>query len=69
MLWLRERADLVEIEDEFFDLGVTADPDDDYLIAFSISAAAGVLVSGDQHLLDVTTAASVITPSEFLGQM
>jgi predicted nucleic acid-binding protein len=69
LLWLGDHAELVEIEEEFFELGASADPDDDYLIALSISAAAQVLVLGDPHLLEATTATSIVTPSEFLGQI
>jgi len=69
LLWLGDHAELVEIEEEFFELGASADPDDDYLIALSISPAAQVLVSGDPHLLEATTATSIVTPSEFLGQI
>jgi putative PIN family toxin of toxin-antitoxin system len=69
LLWLRDHAELVEIEEEDFLLEATADPDDDYLLALTISAGAQVLVSGDPHVLEASSGSSIFTPSEFLGQL
>ncbi|HEY2473437.1 MAG TPA: putative toxin-antitoxin system toxin component, PIN family, partial [Candidatus Cybelea sp.] len=33
--------------------GLTADPHDDYLVALARSTRAGILVSGDRHLLEL----------------
>jgi putative PIN family toxin of toxin-antitoxin system len=47
--------------------GLTADPDDDYLIALARAAQADYLISGDRHLLDVDDPEPpVLTPRQFL---
>jgi putative PIN family toxin of toxin-antitoxin system len=74
LLWVRDRAVVMEIAGEDVVAGVTPDPDDDYLIAVAIGSAAEVLVSGDSHLLDLETdvtsgvSTTIITPREFLEQ-
>lgn len=50
---------------------MTADPDDDYLIALALAAEVSAIVSGDPHL---TAPASelpvkVLTPAEFLASL
>jgi uncharacterized protein len=50
---------------------VTADPDDDYLVALALAAEVSAIVSGDPHL---TAPASelpvkVLTPAEFLASL
>ncbi len=48
--------------------GLTADPDDDYLVALARAAGADYLVSGDRHLLELTDPEPpVLTPREFLA--
>lgn len=57
--------------------GVTGDPDDDYLTGVAVSGRAGIIVSGDRHLLDLGTIrdglgnvlAHVLTPREFLQEL
>ena len=44
----------------------SADPDDDYLIALARSQNA-VLISGDNHLLDLAGQAPVLSPADFLA--
>ena len=46
----------------------TPDPDDDYLVALAQAADIDVIVSGDDHLSDVTGCV-VKTPREFLTQI
>jgi putative PIN family toxin of toxin-antitoxin system len=45
--------DAVIVDDPPGQAGLTADPDDDYLIALGRAAGADYLVSGDRHLLDL----------------
>jgi putative PIN family toxin of toxin-antitoxin system len=45
---------------------LSADPDDEYLLALAGAAAVDVLVSGDSHLLDLRGVVPVMTPAEFL---
>ncbi len=57
--------------------GVTGDPDDDYLTGVAFLGNAGVIVSGDRHLLDLgmirdgegNPLARVMTPREFLNEL
>lgn len=65
---LRRRATLV---DEPQDVPpVSRDPDDDYLVALSQSAAADALVSGDRDLTELALAGVVVlTPRAFLDQL
>lgn len=58
--------------------GVTPDPDDDYLAGVALEGRADVLVSGDQHLLDLPdkrifdgmgNVVRVLTPREFLEEL
>lgn len=66
VVWLRERATLVEeqrIE------RVTGDPDDDYLIALARESGADFLVSGDKrHVLGLRLQAppKIASPREFV---
>ncbi len=72
VLWLRERGRLAEegkIE------RITADPDDDYLVALASSSVAGIIVSGDRHLLDLgeirgsESSVLILAPHEFLKEL
>ena len=50
--------------------GVTADPDDDYLVALARSAGADCLVWGDPHLKNADLPdVEVLTPAEFLARL
>lgn len=63
---LTEDAEVVD--DPPVQPGLTADPDDDYLIALARAAQADYLVSGDRHLLDVDDPEPpVLTPRQFLN--
>ena len=49
---------------------VTADPDDDYLVALAAAAGADALGSGDVHLAELVDApVSVLTPGQFLERL
>ncbi len=49
---------------------VTADPDDEFLVALAASADVVALVSGDPHLTDVVQLdPPVLTPADFLGSL
>lgn len=49
---------------------VTADPDDDYLVALAVAAGADALVSGDVHLTELVDApVSVLTPRQLLERL
>lgn len=59
--------DAVLVDDPPAQQGLTADPDDDYLITLARAAGADYLVSGDRHLLDVADRdPPVLTPRQFL---
>ena len=57
----------------------TNDPDDDYLAGVAVRGNAGVIVSGDRHLLELpgrritdgvgNTLARILTPREFLEEL
>lgn len=57
--------------------GVTGDPDDDYLTGVALLGSAGVIVSGDRHLLSLGTIrdgegnllARVLSPRDFLEEL
>jgi putative PIN family toxin of toxin-antitoxin system len=50
--------------------GLTADPDDDYLVALARDANADFLVSGDRHLTGLVDAVpSVLTPRQFRDRL
>lgn len=59
--------------------GVTGDPNDDYLASVAYCGEAGVIVSGDRHLLDLPDraikygmsdlVARILTPREFLAEL
>jgi putative PIN family toxin of toxin-antitoxin system len=57
--------------------GVTGDPDDDYLTGVALLGGAGVIVSGDRHLLSLGTIqdgegnllARVLSPRDFLEEL
>lgn len=56
------------IDDPPAEAGLTADPDDDYLITLARAAKADYLISGDRHLLDVPDPEPpVLSPRQFLG--
>ncbi len=48
---------------------LSADPDDDYLVALARDARAGALVSGDAHLLALRPSVPALTPEEFLATL
>lgn len=50
------------------DTKYTEDPDDDYLVALALSSGAGVIVSGDRHLLELEGEGlpGAVRPAEFL---
>lgn len=51
---------------------ICADPDDDKFIACAVASEAALVVSGDQHVLDVTgyLGVRVVTPRQFVdGQL
>lgn len=51
-------------------VGLTPDPGDDYLVALARVSGAGVLVSGDRHLLGLVEARPpVVTPRAFLDRL
>lgn len=59
--------DAVLVDDPPAQQGLTADPDDNYLITLARAAGADYLVSGDRHLLDVADRdPPVLTPRQFL---
>jgi uncharacterized protein len=62
--WLRREATTVEDPEEPPG-SRSEDPGDDYLLALAESERA-VLVSGDRHLLALTSELPVLTPREFL---
>lgn len=57
--------------------GVTGDPDDDYLTGVALLGGAGVIVSGDRHLLSLGTIRDgegnllvrVLSPRDFLEEL
>jgi uncharacterized protein len=50
--------------------GVTADPDDDYLVALARKVGADCLVSGDPDILNSQLAdLEVLAPAEFLARL
>lgn len=51
-------------------LGLTEDPDDDYLVSLARAAHADYLISGDRHLLQLTDPdPPVITPRQLLDRL
>lgn len=50
---------------------ITADSDDDHVIAAAVAVQANLVVSGDRHLLDLRTHAgiAIVTPAEALTQI
>lgn len=51
-----------------FKIGLTRDPDDDYLVALAQNSNVDYLVSGDKDLTTLTVASlSVVTPAAFLA--
>lgn len=55
------------IDDPPAEVGITADPDDDYLVALARAAQADYLVSGDGHLTQMPDPnPPVLTPRAFL---
>ncbi len=52
------------------DKAVSADPDDDYLIALALAEGVSALVSGDHHLTDlIDLVPPVMTPAAFLASL
>jgi len=65
---LRTEGDLVE--DPEVQPGVTADPDDDYLVAPARESGADGLVTGDPDILEPNLDdLDVLTPAEFLARL
>lgn len=55
------------VDDPEAEVGITADPDDDYLVALARVAHADYLVSGDRHLTQMPDPdPPVLTPRAFL---
>jgi uncharacterized protein len=55
------------VNDPPAEVGITADPDDDYLVALARAAHADYLVSGDRHLTQLPDPdPPVLTPRAFL---
>jgi putative PIN family toxin of toxin-antitoxin system len=49
---------------------VTADPDDDYLVALAVDAGADLIVSGDAHLTGLASpVVPVVSPREFVARL
>ena len=59
-------AGAVQVQDPVEPPPVTPDPNDDYLVALARVAGAGVIVSGDRHLVELDIRPPVLTPREFL---
>ncbi len=60
----------IEVGDPVMAAGVTADPDDDYLIALARAHDAQAVVSGDRHLLDATdVGVGVWSPRAAVGHL
>ena len=64
--WLASTAEMTEDPDDPPEVR-SRDPGDDYLIALAESERA-VLVSGDDHLLELADRIPVLTPAEFLAR-
>lgn len=65
---LRDRAEIVD--DVPSDSLQTADADDDYLVALAQAHEVDAIVSGDGHLLDVTSSdLPVLTPRELADRL
>lgn len=56
-------------DDPQVDARLTPDPDDDYLVALAIEAAADGIVSGDSDLQQTTGGVRVYRPREFLEEL
>lgn len=79
VLWVHDMADVTEELPVEVVQGVTPDPDDDYLAGVAYRGEAGVIVSGDRHLLDLPDRAikdgvggllaRILTPREFLDEL
>ncbi len=79
VLWVHDMADITEELPVEVVQGVTPDPDDDYLAGIAYRGEAGVIVSGDRHLLDLPDRAikdgvggllaRILTPREFLDEL
>ncbi len=60
----------IEVGDPVMAAGVTADPDDDYLIGLARAHDAQAVVSGDRHLLDATdVGVGVWSPRAAVGHL
>ena len=74
---LRFAAALVSDPEPDVFIGATPDPDDDYLVALATASGAGLIVSGDRHLLDLgairdgegRVIARVLTPRELVEEL
>jgi uncharacterized protein len=64
----RLRAEALHAPDPPDPPHVTADPDDDYLIALAESQSA-MLVSGDRHLLELAERLPIRSPKVFLAEL
>ena len=63
-------AEAVGVRDPAEVLPLTADPDDDYIVALAVAARADAIVSGDVHLLELTDApVPVLAPRAFVERV
>ena len=61
------RSDATIVEDPPPEPGITADPNDDFVVALARAAGVDYLVSGDHHLLELADQRPrVLTPRAFL---
>lgn len=52
--WLHHEAEALDERAEGFTVGITPDPDDDYLVGLAALPSVSRLVSGDPHLLGLS---------------
>ncbi len=66
----RFRSEAVVVSDPTVVAGVTADPDDDYLVALARGNRTAIVVSGDRDLHDADLPdLEVLTPRQFLDRL
>lgn len=66
----RLQIEAIEVKDHYLAEPVSADPDDDYLIALARAANADCIVSGDADLTGlVDPEPAVLTPADFLATL
>ena len=70
LLVARLRSEATVLDDPALDVGVTPDPDDDYLVALARQAGASLLVSGDPDLHGIGPHGfEVLSPRQFLERL